>query len=90
MTDHNHDHSHTHSHSHDHSHGQEMTLEQKLETLLSHWIGHNDSHKDNYLSWADKAKQGGMADMASCLEKAGKLSQEVTQKLEDALKQLKG
>ena len=67
-----------------------MTLEQKLTTLLSHWIGHNDSHKDNYLSWAGKAKDAGLIDMASFLEQAGSLSQEVTQKLEEALKQVKG
>jgi len=91
--EHEHEHSQTHEHSHSHSqthdHGEEMTLEQKLTTLLSHWIDHNDSHKDNYLSWAGKAKEGGLTDIASFLDQAGSLSQDVTHKLEDALKQIK-
>ena len=67
-----------------------MTLEQKLVTLLTHWIDHNDSHKDNFISWAEKAKQGGMTEVASCLEQAGSLSREVTKKLEAALKVISG
>jgi len=82
---HEHDHTHGHEHDHDHGHTTEMTLEQKLNTLFSHWIGHNDSHKDNFLSWAGKARTAGLLDVASCLEEAGSLSQEVTKKLEAAL-----
>ena len=87
---HSHDHSHDHGHSHDHSHDpvKEMTLEQKLNTLFSHWIAHNDSHKDNFLSWAEKAKDAGLAEVAASLEQAGSLSQEVTKKLEAALANL--
>ena len=90
--DHSHDHGHSHSHGHDHSHDhdpvKEMTLEQKLNTLFSHWIGHNDSHKDNFLSWAEKARDAGLTEVASSLEQAGSLSQEVTKKLEAALANL--
>ncbi len=94
--DHTHDHSNgqPHSHNHDHGHGhtqeqaKEMTLEQKLNTLFSHWIDHNDSHKDNFLSWAEKARTAGLTEVASNLEQAGSLSQEVTKKLEDALAKL--
>jgi len=85
-TDHSHDHS--QSHRHDHSQPKEMTLEQKLNTLFSHWIDHNDSHKDNFLSWADKARTGGLTEVADALEQAGSLSQEVTKKLEAALANL--
>ena len=85
---HDHDHNHDHEHNHTHDQAKEMTLEQKLITLFSHWIGHNDSHKDNYLSWADKAKEAGLTEVASCLEQAGSLSQEVTKKLEAALANL--
>ena len=61
-----------------------MTMEQKLVTLLSHWVDHNESHKDNYLSWADKARQAGLPDIASCLREACRLSGEVTRVLEKA------
>jgi hypothetical protein len=94
----NHDHSHNHSHehkhsddqghSHSHNHGEEMSLEQKLDTLFSHWIDHNDSHKDNFLSWAKKAREAGLTQVASSLEQAGSLSCEVTKKLEQALANL--
>jgi hypothetical protein len=97
---HDHGHDHSHGHSHDHSHGddhshshdhdpvKEMTLEQKLNTLFAHWIDHNDSHKDNFLSWAQKAKDAGLTDVAASLEQAGSLSQEVTKKLKAALANL--
>ena len=95
--EHTHDHSNDQAHSHnDHDHGhkhthdqaKEMTLEQKLNILFSHWIDHNDSHKDNFLSWAEKARTAGLTEVASSLEQAGSLSQEVTKKLEDALAKL--
>ena len=97
MTHDHHDHSngqehshHDHSNHHDHSHDSvsEMTLEQKLNTLFVHWIDHNDSHKDNFLSWAKKARDAGLTEVASSLEQAGSLSQEVTKKLEAALAKL--
>ncbi|WP_022669174.1 hypothetical protein [Desulfospira joergensenii] len=82
--DHSHDNDHDHGHSHDHSHDGEMSMEEKLATLLSHWVDHNESHKDNYLSWADKARQSGLADIASSLREACRLSGEVTRALEKA------
>ena len=92
--DHSHDHDNGHGHSHSHDHGhthdpvEEMTLEQKLNTLFAHWIDHNDSHKDNFLSWAKKAREAGLTEVAVSLEQAGSLSQEVTKKLEAALANL--
>ena len=85
--DHN-DHSHDYSHDYSHDQPKEMTLEQKLNTLFSHWIDHNGSHKDNFLSWAEKARDAGLTEVASSLEQAGSISQEVTKKLEAALAKL--
>jgi hypothetical protein len=86
---HSHDHTHEHSTGHDHSHSQELTLEQKLEKLFGHWIAHNDSHKDTFVTWANRAKDGGIDEIALNLEKAGQLSQEVTKQLKEAQKKLK-
>lgn len=87
--DHDHGHAHTHSHDHGHSHthdhGSEMSMEEKLRTLFAHWIDHNDSHKDNFVSWAGKARQEGLGGVADALDQAGSLSQEVTEKLRQAL-----
>ncbi len=91
--DHNHSHSesdgHSHDHGHDHSHPHELTFEQKLEKLFSHWIDHNDSHKDTFFTWADRADEAGLKEVAQNIKKAGELSQEVTQHLKDALSHLK-
>ena len=87
---HNGDHSHHHGHSHDHSQAGEMSMEDKLNTRFAHWIDHNDSHKDNFISWAAKAREAGLDDVADCLEQAGSLSQEVTEKLKQADAALKG
>ena len=86
---HSHDHAHEHSHGHNHSHSQELTLEQKFEKLLGHWIDHNDSHKDTFVTWAHRAKDGGIDEIALNLEKAGQLSREVTKQLKEAQKKLK-
>ena len=82
-------HSHGHSHGHDHSHTHELTFEQKLEKLFAHWIDHNDSHKDTFFTWAGRAKEAGLDDVAQKIEKAGQLSEEVTQQLKSALEHLK-
>ena len=77
-----HDHSHSHGTVHDHSH--EMSLEEKLTTLLTHWVDHNNSHKDNFVSWAEKAREGGLEEIARLLDDAGTLSEKVSQSLEKA------
>lgn len=86
--DHNHSHDHDHSHSHDHTH--ELTFEQKLEKLFGHWIDHNDSHKDTFYTWAGRAKEAGLDKIAANIEKAGKLSEDVTLQIREALNKLKG
>ena len=96
--DHDHSHSHEHSHSHGHSHGHshshesgvELSMDEKLKTLFAHWIDHNDSHKDNFVSWAAKAREAGLEDVAVSLEEAGSLSGQVTGKLKEALAGLNG
>ncbi len=95
--DHEHDHSHSHGHSHDHSHSHghdhghahELTFEQKLEKLFGHWIDHNDSHKDTFFTWAKRAEDAGLKGVSEKIEKAGQLSEQVTQQLKDALTELK-
>ena len=87
---HEHGHSHSHDHSHGHSHSHELTFEQKLEKLFAHWIDHNESHKDTFFTWAKRAKEAGLADVAASIETAGTLSQQVTDQLKAALEKLKG
>ncbi len=86
---HDKDHHHSHHHGHDHGHSKELSFEEKLETLFAHWIDHNNSHMDNFISWAQKAKDASLDEVAKNLEQAGSLSREITQKLEDALEALK-
>jgi hypothetical protein len=89
---HNHGHSHSQGHDHNHSHDQprELTFEQKLEKLFGHWIEHNDSHKDTFYTWAGRAREAGLDQIAENIEKAGLLSEDVTRQLRDALNKLKG
>ncbi len=61
-----------------------MSLEQKLATLFAHWVDHNESHKDNFLSWATKARDQGLLEIAGHLEEAGRLSEQVTAELKKA------
>ena len=74
----------SHDHTHDHHHSPEMSLEEKLTTLLNHWVDHNNSHKDNFISWSEKAKEGGLEEIAQLLQEAGSLSEKVSQSLEKA------
>ena len=86
---HEHGHSHGHGHDHGHSHTHELTFEQKLEKLFAHWIDHNNSHKDTFFTWAKRAREAGLNDVADHIDNAGKLSEDVTVQLEDALKKIK-
>lgn len=92
---HNHDHTHSHDHSHSnhhhHSHGEseEMTIADKLEKLLTHWIDHNESHKDTFFTWAKRAKEAGIDQVAGKIEEVGKLSEKVTALLKEAEDELK-
>lgn len=88
-----HSHDSDHSHSHDHhsnDHAHELTFEQKLEKLFGHWIDHNESHKDTFFTWAKRAKEADLEEVADHIEKAGQLSNDVTRHIKDALNKLKG
>ncbi|THB78432.1 MAG: hypothetical protein D3926_13070 [Desulfobacteraceae bacterium] len=76
-------------HHHHHDHHQELGFEEKLQSLFSHWIDHNNSHKDSYLSWAHKASHEGLDQIKDLLEEVAAMSDQVTQKLEQALDLLK-
>ncbi len=67
-----------------------MSTKEKLDVLLSHWVDHNDSHKDNFYSWAKKAEQAGLEEIASHLKQAGDLSEKVTVQLKRAQEELGG
>lgn len=84
-----HSHSHDHSHEHAHTHPHELSFEQKLEKLFGHWIDHNDSHKETFFTWAKRADEANLAEIAKRLDKVGKLSEEVTGLLKEALKILR-
>ncbi len=84
-----HEHGHPHSHDHGHSHPHELTFEQKLEKLFTHWIDHNESHKDTFFTWAQRAEQEGLKEVAEHIEAAGKLAGDITSQLEEALKKIK-
>jgi len=65
-----------------------MNLSEKLALLLKHWIDHNNSHKETYLSWADKAVDGKLAQTAESLRQTAALSVKITENLENALRSL--
>ena len=67
-----------------------MSTKEKLGVLLSHWVDHNDSHKDNFYSWAKKAEQAGLGEIAAHLKQAGDLSEKVTEHLKEAQEELGG
>ncbi|MCP4021921.1 MAG: zinc transporter [Desulfobacteraceae bacterium] len=87
MTAHNHDHHHNHDHNHDHA--EQLSFEDKLKTLFAHWIDHNNSHLQTYSSWAKKADEANLHEVAKDLSAAAKIAGQITQKLEDALNKLK-
>ncbi|MBF0259622.1 MAG: hypothetical protein HQK62_12430 [Desulfamplus sp.] len=65
-----------------------MSLSEKLALLLKHWIDHNNSHKETYLSWADKATDDNIKEIADFLRQTADLSVRITDNLEKALKSL--
>jgi hypothetical protein len=60
-------------------------LVQKLETLLHHWIEHNQSHAAEYEKWVRKAKEEGLGDVGSAVEKAGVVVQSSNGHLQQAI-----
>lgn len=60
-------------------------LTQKLEALLHHWIEHNHSHAAEYEKWVQKAREEGLGDVGSAIEKAGVVVQNSNRHLLQAL-----
>jgi len=94
MNDHTHDHAHPHSHGHDHEHPHthdnthEMSMEEKISTLLTHWIDHNNSHMETYRSWAQKAEDAALEEVAILLKETAEVSDTISKKLKAALKSI--
>ena len=89
---HDHSHPHDHSHSHDHHHDHEkgpLSLKEQLEVLLNHWVDHNDAHKGNYITWAERAKQGGFEDAATTISEIADMTDAVTEKLKEAMEKVR-
>ena len=94
MSSHDHTHAHTHAHTHDHSHTHDhekgpLSLKEQLEVLLNHWVDHNDAHKGNYLTWAERAKQGGFEDAATLISEIADMTDSVTEKLKEAMEKVR-
>jgi len=77
-----HDHGHHHHHHHDHEKAP-MSLKEQLETLIAHWVDHNEAHKGTYLSWAEKAREGGFTEAADLIEEIAGMTESVTAKLKE-------
>lgn len=67
-----------------------MSMEEKITTLLKHWIDHNNSHMETYQSWAQKAEDASLAQVAGLLKETAEASGEITEKLNAALKAIAG
>jgi hypothetical protein len=91
--DHEHDHHHHHDHEHSHHHHEEtidggMTFAQKMARLLEHWVKHNDDHSDNYRTWADRARENGLPEVADKLVSAAEQTDEITRIFKEARKEV--
>ena len=78
MNDHDHDH-----HQHESS-SPELTFEEKISKLFDHWLQHNQSHAGTYREWGNKAREAGLTETADRLEEIAALTDQVSQKLEEA------
>ncbi len=97
--DHDHDHDHGHHHSHDHDHGHQhshshdtvstMSTQDKLAKLLDHWVAHNKEHANTYETWAARAEEEGMAEVATLLREAGAMNLGINGKFLEAASKLK-
>lgn len=83
INDSGHDHAHVHSHAHEIQ--SEMSFEEKMVRLLEHWIQHNDDHAGTYRSWAEKAREQHMEDVAAVMIKAAGMTLDINKKFEEAL-----
>jgi hypothetical protein len=91
---HNHEHGHHHDHEHGHHHHSheapsELTVEEKLGKLLDHWIKHNEDHAETYVTWAKRANEKGLSNIANQLQEAADKTRSISENFEAALASLK-
>ena len=100
---HDHEHTHTHSHSHDHEDGHghghthghtqdtvsSMTMGEKLVKLLDHWVTHNQDHANTYETWAVRAEEDGMPEVAALLRQAGSMNLDINRIFQEAASKIK-
>jgi hypothetical protein len=77
-------HDHNHHHHHHHDVQSDLTFQEKLIKLLDHWIKHNRDHADTYQSWAEKAEENGMADVAALIREVHALTLRMDEKFKQA------
>ena len=79
-----------HHHHHHHSHsGEEVSIRQKLEKLLEHWQHHNEDHARSFETWEKKAREEHLVEVAEFLVEAARLTREINEVLQEALKKIK-
>ncbi|ACL04101.1 conserved hypothetical protein [Desulfatibacillum aliphaticivorans] len=66
-----------------------MTMGEKLAKLLDHWAAHNQDHANTYETWAARADEEGMGDVAVLLRKAGDMNLEINKVFQEAASKLK-
>lgn len=66
-----------------------MSFKDQLKTLFDHWIKHNDSHVSSYKDWAKKAGDNQLPETAALLDDVAALTENVSRKIEEALKTIK-
>lgn len=82
--------SHDHHHHHDHEHEKSpMTTKEKLVKLMDHWIAHNQDHAKTYKTWAARAREEGLDNVADLLEQAGSMNLSINEIFHKAADKLK-
>ena len=67
----------------------EGETKKKLPVLVTHWMEHNREHASEYETWAGRAKQEGLAEVAHALQEAADIIQKTNEKLLKAWESLK-
>jgi len=60
----------------------------KLRILLPHWIEHNEEHAESFRTWAGKAREMGLGEVAQRIEEAVERMEACNEALTAALKAL--
>ncbi len=65
-----------------------LETEAKLSHLLAHWVEHHEAHLENYRTWASRAREAGLEQVADALDRAVATGVEAARALRDAAKAL--